>query len=41
LAAARLLKLGRRLAVGEVNLLSGAQSDPIAHMTATYSIPNA
>src|SRR5438067_6521830 len=39
LAAARLLKLGRRLAVGEVNLLSGTQTDPIAHMTATYSIP--
>jgi uncharacterized protein (TIGR00369 family) len=41
LAAARLLKLGKRLAVGEVNLLSGTSTDPIAHMTATYSIPNA
>ena len=41
LAAARILKLGKRLAVGEVNLLSGASSDPIAHVTATYSIPNA
>jgi len=40
LAAARLLKLGRRLAVGEVNLLSGTSPDPIAHVTATYSIPN-
>jgi uncharacterized protein (TIGR00369 family) len=40
LAAARLLKLGKRLAVGEVNLLSGTSSDPIAHMTGTYSIPN-
>ncbi len=40
LAAARLLKLGKRLAVGEVNLLSGTSTDPIAHMTATYSIPN-
>ncbi len=40
LAAARLLKLGKRLAVGEVNLLSGASPDPIAHVTATYSIPN-
>jgi uncharacterized protein (TIGR00369 family) len=40
LAAARLLKLGKRLAVGEVNLLSGASTDPIAHVTATYSIPN-
>jgi uncharacterized protein (TIGR00369 family) len=39
-AAARLLKLGRRLAVGEVNLFSGASPDPIAHVTSTYSIPN-
>jgi uncharacterized protein (TIGR00369 family) len=40
LAAARLLKLGKRLAVGEINLLSGTSPDPIAHVTATYSIPN-
>ena len=40
LAAARILKLGKRLAVGEVNLLSGISPDPIAHVTATYSIPN-
>ena len=40
LAAAKLMKLGKRLAVGEVNLLSGTSTDPIAHMTATYSIPN-
>ena len=39
LATAKLLKLGKRLAVGEVNLLSGASPDPIAHVTATYSIP--
>jgi uncharacterized protein (TIGR00369 family) len=39
-AAARLLKLGKRLAVGEVNLFSGASADPIAHVTTTYSIPN-
>jgi uncharacterized protein (TIGR00369 family) len=39
LAAAKLLKLGKRLAVGEVNLLSGTSPDPIAHVTATYSIP--
>ena len=38
LAAARLLKLGK-LAVGEVNLLSGTSPDPIAHVTSTYSIP--
>jgi uncharacterized protein (TIGR00369 family) len=41
LAEAKLLKLGRRLAVGEVNLLSGTSPDPIAHVTATYSIPKA
>ena len=40
LAAAKLLKLGKRLAVGEVSLLSGSSPDPIAHVTATYSIPN-
>ena len=40
LAAARLLKLGKRLAVGEVNLFSGESADPIAHVTSTYSIPN-
>lgn len=40
LAEARLLKLGKRLAVGEVKLLSGSSPDPIAHVTSTYSIPN-
>jgi|UniRef100_Q07MP1 uncharacterized protein (TIGR00369 family) len=39
-AAAKLLKLGKRLAVGEVILLSGTSPDPIAHVTSTYSIPN-
>jgi uncharacterized protein (TIGR00369 family) len=39
-AEARLLKLGKRLAVGEVTLLSGLSAEPIAHVTATYSIPN-
>jgi uncharacterized protein (TIGR00369 family) len=39
-AAARLMKLGKRLAVGEVMLLSGTSPDPIAHVTSTYSIPN-
>jgi uncharacterized protein (TIGR00369 family) len=40
MAAARLLKLGKRLAVGEVTLLSGTSPDPIAHVVSTYSIPN-
>jgi uncharacterized protein (TIGR00369 family) len=39
-ATARLLKLGKRLAVGEVNLFSGSSADRIAHVTSTYSIPN-
>jgi uncharacterized protein (TIGR00369 family) len=39
LAVAKLLKLGKRLAVGEVTLLSGDSPDPVAHVTATYSIP--
>jgi uncharacterized protein (TIGR00369 family) len=39
LAAAKILKLGKRLAVGEVTLLSGNSPDAIAHVTATYSIP--
>lgn len=40
MAEARILKLGKRLVVGEVTLLSAASPDPIAHVTATYSIPN-
>ena len=40
IAAARLLKLGKRLAVGEVSLFSALCSDPLAHVTATYSIPD-
>ncbi len=40
LAAAKLMRLGKRLAVGEVLLLSGTSPDPIAHVTSTYSIPS-
>jgi uncharacterized protein (TIGR00369 family) len=40
LAAAKLMKIGKRLAVGEVLLLSGTSPDPIAHVTSTYSIPS-
>lgn len=35
----RLLKLGKRLAVGEVTLLSDGSDEPVAHATLTYSIP--
>jgi len=39
IAEARMLKLGKRLAVGEVAIRSDGQSDLLAHVTATYSIP--
>ena len=36
----RLLKLGNRLAVGEVSIFSeGEEEEPVAHVTGTYSIP--
>lgn len=38
-ADARLIKLGRRLAVGEVGLRAADESDLVAHCVATYSIP--
>jgi uncharacterized protein (TIGR00369 family) len=38
-AEARLLKLGKRLAVGEVTIQSDGEQAPVAHVTATYSIP--
>jgi acyl-coenzyme A thioesterase PaaI-like protein len=39
IAEARLLKLGRSLATGEVNIHSEGEEAPVAHVTATYSIP--
>jgi uncharacterized protein (TIGR00369 family) len=39
LAQARLLKLGKCLAVGEVELYSAGEPEMVAHVTATYSIP--
>lgn len=38
-ARARILKLGKRLAVGEVSIYSGEPEALVAHVTATYSIP--
>jgi uncharacterized protein (TIGR00369 family) len=38
-AEATLLKLGKRLAVAAVNIHSLGDDDPVAHLTATYSIP--
>jgi len=38
-AEARLLKLGKRLAMGEVTICSDGEAEPVAHVTSTYSIP--
>ena len=38
-AEARLIKLGKRLAVGEVEIYSDGNDEMVAHATATYSIP--
>jgi uncharacterized protein (TIGR00369 family) len=38
-ADCRLLKVGKRLAVGEVTILSDGIEEPVAHVTSTYSIP--
>jgi uncharacterized protein (TIGR00369 family) len=38
-ADARLLKVGKRLAVGEVTIFSDGMPEPVAHVTSTYSIP--
>jgi uncharacterized protein (TIGR00369 family) len=39
-ADCRLLKLGRRLAVGEVELRSEGEAEMVCHATGTYSIPD-
>ena len=39
MAEARLIKIGKRLAVGEVFLRSNGFDDPVSHVTGTYSIP--
>jgi uncharacterized protein (TIGR00369 family) len=40
IAECRLLKLGKRLAVGEVLIFSDGMDEPVAHVTSTYSIPS-
>jgi uncharacterized protein (TIGR00369 family) len=40
LAECKLLKLGKRLAVGEVTIRSDGVEEPVAHVTSTYSIPS-
>ena len=39
IAEARLMKVGKRLAVGEVMIYSEGLAEPVAHVTSTYSIP--
>ena len=38
-AECRMLKVGKRLAVGEVVIRSDGEDEPVAHVTSTYSIP--
>jgi uncharacterized protein (TIGR00369 family) len=40
IAECRLLKLGKRLAVGEVFLRSEGEEDVVCHATGTYSLPS-
>jgi uncharacterized protein (TIGR00369 family) len=40
IAECRLLKLGKRLAVGEVSIRSEGSPDVVCHATGTYSIPD-
>ncbi|MBN8957602.1 MAG: PaaI family thioesterase [Rhizobiales bacterium] len=40
IADGRILKLGKRLAVGEVTIRSEGVSEPVSHATLTYSIPS-
>lgn len=39
IADVRLVKLGKRLAVGDVGIRSDGEDDLVAHVTSTYSIP--
>lgn len=38
-ATAKVLKLGKRLAVMDIALTNGEDNELVAHATATYSIP--
>jgi acyl-coenzyme A thioesterase PaaI-like protein len=39
LAETKLLKIGKRLVVGEVSIFSDGIDEPVAHVTSTYSVP--
>jgi uncharacterized protein (TIGR00369 family) len=40
LADAKLLKVGKRLVVGEVAIYADGSDEPVAHVTSTYSVPD-
>ena len=40
IAHARLMKVGKRLAVGEVTICSDVSDEPVTYVTSTYSIPS-
>src|SRR5262249_29767924 len=39
IAECTLLKVGRRLVVGEVTIRTDGEDEPVAHLTSTYSVP--
>jgi acyl-coenzyme A thioesterase PaaI-like protein len=39
IAKCELIKVGRTLIVGEVNLFSDGETEPAAHCVATYAVP--
>jgi uncharacterized protein (TIGR00369 family) len=39
IAEARLMKVGKRLVIGEVTIHADGNHEPVAHVTATYSVP--
>lgn len=39
IAKCKLIKVGRTLIVGEVNLFSDGDAEPVAHCVATYAVP--
>ena len=39
MADCNLLKIGRRLVIGEVTIREAGEDEPVAHLTSTYSLP--
>jgi acyl-coenzyme A thioesterase PaaI-like protein len=39
IAETRLMKIGKRLVIGEVTIHADGNDAPVAHVTATYSVP--